>query len=138
MCSLNKGTSMLKPDFIISFPVVEYLAGITFSENAIPMSLVCASLGICRSVGCLTSIIYENSTNRQKSCHVEDGIDQLIPVVEYLAGITFSKNAITVSLVCCCPRIYRSVVCLTSIIGVLVGQRHYHVEARFHHLIPSG
>ena len=129
---------MLKTDFIISIPVVEYLAGITFSKNAILMSLACSSLGICRSVVCLTSIINENSTNRHKSCHVEDGIDQLIPVVEYLAGITFSKNAIAVSLACSSPRIYRSVVCLTSIIGVLGTKRHYHVEDRFHHLIPSG
>jgi hypothetical protein len=128
---------MLPTDFIISFPVVEYLAGITFSENAIPMSLQYASPGICRSVVCLTSIINENSTNRHKSCHVEDGIDQLIPVVEYLAGITFSKNAIAVSLACSSLGIYRSLVYLTSIIGELVGQRHYHVEDRFHHLNPN-
>ena len=129
---------MLTMELTISFPVVEYLAGITFSKNAIPMSLACCSLGICRSVVCLTSIINENSTNRHKSCHVEDGIDQLIPVVEYLAGITFSKNAIAVSLVCCCPGLYRSVVCLTSIIGVLGTKRHYHVDDGIDHLNPSG
>jgi hypothetical protein len=77
---------------------------------------------------CLTSIINENSTNGQKSCHVEDGIDKLIPVVEYLAGITFSINAIPMSLEYASPGIYWSVVCLTSIIGELVGQRHYHVD----------
>jgi hypothetical protein len=58
---------MLKTDFIISFPVFRYLAGITFSKNAIAVSLACASLGIRRSVVCLTSIINENSTNGHKS-----------------------------------------------------------------------
>jgi hypothetical protein len=89
---------MLPTDFIISFPVVESLAGITFSKNAILLSLACTSPRIYRSVVCLTSIINENTTNGQKSCHVEDGIDQLIPVVEYLAGITFSENGNPMSL----------------------------------------
>ena len=61
---------MLTMELTISFPVVEYLAGITFSKNAIAVSLECASLGIYKSVVCLTSIIDVNSANRRESGQV--------------------------------------------------------------------
>jgi hypothetical protein len=130
MGSLHKGTTMLKTDFIISIPMIRYVAHQQSLWNANPVSVYCASPGICRS--CSDPEFNSRWARYKKALPCWRPI--LPSQSQWLDTLRInnpSETRMRRQSIVLVPEYIGRLVFLSSLVDELGTKRHYHVEADF-------